>query len=274
MNELITRVERFLSENPSNVISVSQESLKLSKSSAPKYAFTLDDISQIFGSVTEMIRELPNRGFRSGTKVALRRMYGTGGEASYATHQTLTLNFVEPSQVSVERELPQPMMPSVPQPIAMGMPSMMGYAQIPQHDWIKSEVIKERFEDLKKQNTSLEDELKDRKSRIRQLEEENFTLRLKIDTLEEKHEVRLQRELLKKKGFWESSVGENVVNSLGQIATAVAENYMSVAQETPVALAGSHLSPTKQAFINFISQPEITDQQVEYVFNLIQQNDE
>lgn len=274
MKELIDKLQRFLSENPQNVVSVTQEGRKLSKNTAPKYAFTLADIQSLFGGLDSFLKELPKQGFQNGTTITLRKMYGFGASATYKNVEEITLNFTQEQkteQYVPEMTIPQNIIqtPATYQP-PMPVAPAMGFVQVTQNDLVRNEVIRERFEDLKKENAKLDEELKDAKSEIRQLKDENFSLRLKLDTSEEKHAVDLKRQELDKKGFWESEAGSNIVGALGQVLPMVAERMMQSPTTGIVpTLAMPSVSEIKQQFINIISDPNVTDEQVTHWYNLI-----
>lgn len=276
MKELIDKVERFLKQSPQNVISVSQGNKKLGKNAVPKYAFTINDIQLLFGDLESFFKKLhTEQGFTSGTTLLLRRMYGTGSKATYLIQETITLNFPNTEIQEIENETimtNQQPITSHPQ-AALAAPNTfpaMGFVQITQNDLVRNEVIRERFDDLKKENSKLEDELREAKSEIRQLKDENFSLRLKIDTSEEKHQVDLKRQELDKKGFWESEAGGNIIGVLGQVLPKVAERMMqNPASGAVPALAMPSVSEIKQQFINIVLDPNVTDEQVTHWYNLI-----
>ncbi|CEN40558.1 hypothetical protein [Capnocytophaga cynodegmi] len=274
MKELIDKLQHFLSENPQNVVSVTQEGRKLSKNTAPKYAFTLADIQSLFGGLDSFLKELPKQGFQNGTTITLRKMYGFGASATYKNVEEITLNFTQEQkteQYVPEMTIPQNIIqtPATYQP-PMPVAPAMGFVQVTQNELVRNEVIRERFEDLKKENAKLDEELKDAKSEIRQLKDENFSLRLKLDTSEEKHAVDLKRQELDKKGFWESEAGSNIVGALGQVLPMVAERMMQSPTTGIVpTLAMPSVSEIKQQFINIISDPNVTDEQVTHWYNLI-----
>ncbi|MFK8297350.1 hypothetical protein ACI76O_05400 [Capnocytophaga cynodegmi] len=271
MKELIDKVSNFLNQHHLNVISISQGSKKLSKSTAPRNAFKTEDINQIFGGFENFFKELPKQGFTDGTTLALRRLYENGGTGSYHNIETITLNFSKQEEnqetmIPITEQQPSPPIYQPPMPVA----SAMGFVQVTQNELVRNEVIRERFEDLKKENAKLDEELKDAKSEIRQLKDENFSLRLKLDTSEEKHQVDLKRQELDKKGFWESEAGSNIVGALGQVLPMVAERMMQSPTTGMVpALAMPNVSEIKQEFINIISDPNVTDEQVTHWYNLI-----
>lgn len=281
------RIEQFLSENPANIITVTQGTARLAKEVAPKYGFSLQDIHTLYGSVDDFLNFLPSKGFTKNVKIDLKRLYGAGAKQTTYKIETLTLNFKKESSMPNENTPPQsisstpiaPAQTTIPtQPTAMGYPMGLGYTPVATTDWINSKVIEERYRDLLRDNDALREDNKDLRSQVRVLNEEKANLKLQLDTAEKKHELQLKEELLNKKGFWESPAFEKVSESLGAIAPLVVEKVMSAPASTtaPVAaLAGANLSPAKNEFIKLISEPQITDEQISELYEyLISRNDE
>ena len=285
------RIEQFLSENPANIITVTQGTARLAKEVAPKYGFSLQDIHTLYGSVDDFLSSLPSKGFTTNVKIDLKRLYGAGAKQTTYKIETLTLNFKKESSMPNENTPPQsitsiPIAPAqssvaqttIPtQPTAMGYPMGLGYTPVATTDWIGSKVIEERYRDILRDNDALREDNKDLRSQVRVLNEEKANLKLQLDTAEKKHELQLKEELLNKKGFWESPAFEKVSESLGAIAPLVVEKVMSASASTtaPVAaLAGANLSPAKNEFIKLISDPQITDEQISELYEYLIRNDE
>ena len=274
------RIEQFLSENPANIITVTQGTARLAKEVAPKYGFSLQDIHTLYGSVDDFLNFLPSKGFTKNVKIDLKRLYGSGAKQATYKIETLTLNFKKESSMPNENTPPQsinstPIAPA--QPTAMGYPMGLGYTPVATTEWINSKVIEERYRDLLRDNDALREDNKDLRSQVRVLNEEKANLKLQLDTAEKKHELQLKEELLNKKGFWDSPAFEKVSESLGAIAPLVVEKVMSAPASTtaPVAaLAGANLSPTKNEFIKLISDPQITDEQISELYEYLIRNDE
>ena len=285
------RIEQFLSENPANIITVTQGTARLAKEVAPKYGFSLQDIHTLYGSVDDFLNFLPSKGFTTNVKIDLKRLYGAGAKQTTYKIETLTLNFKKESSMPNENTPPQsitstPIAPAqssvaqttIPtQPTAMGYPMGLGYTPVATTEWISSKVIEERYRDLLRDNDALREDNKDLRSQVRTLNEEKSSLKLQLDTADKKHELALKEELLNKKGFWESPVFEKVSESLGAIVPLVAEKVMSAPASTtaPVAaLAGANLSLAKNEFIKLISDPQITDEQISELYEYLIRNDE
>lgn len=191
------RIEQFLSENPANIITVTQGTARLAKEVAPKYGFSLQDIHTLYGSVDDFLNFLPSKGFTKNVKIDLKRLYGAGAKQTTYKIETLTLNFKKESSMPNENTPPQsitstPIAPAqssvaqttIPtQPTAMGYPMGLGYTPVATTDWIGSKVIEERYRDLLRDNDALREDNKDLRSQVRTLNEEKASLRLQLDTV-------------------------------------------------------------------------------------------
>lgn len=280
------RIEQFLSENPANIITVTQGTARLAKEVAPKYGFSLQDIHTLYGSVDDFLNFLPSKGFTKNVKIDLKRLYGAGAKQTTYKIETLTLNFKKESSMPNENTPPQsisstpiaPAQTTMPtQPTAMGYPMGLGYTPVATTEWIGSKVIEERYRDLLRDNDALREDNKDLRSQVRTLNEEKASLKLQLDTADKKHELALKEELLNKKSFWDSPAFEKVSESLGAIVPLVAEKVMSAPASTTIpvaALAGANLSPAKNEFIKLISDPQITDEQISELYEYLIRNDE
>lgn len=291
------RIEQFLSENPANIITVTQGTARLAKQASPKYGFTLQDIHTLYGSVSDFLKALPAKGFTTDVKIDLKRLYGAGAKQTTYKIETLTLNFKK--ETPMNEVAPAPTVPNIPTastapsvptaptaptespvriapPNAMGYPMGLGYTPVATTDWITSKVVEERYRDLLRDNDTLREDNKDLRSQVRTLNEEKASLRLQLDTADKKHELALKEELLNKKGFWESPAFEKVSESLGAVLPLVAEKMMSAPAQAPVAaLAGANLSLAKSEFIKMISNPQITDEIIGELYEyLMQRNNE
>ena len=276
------RIEQFLSENPANIITVTQGTARLAKQAAPKYGFSLQDIHTLYGSVSDFLKALPAKGFTTDVKIDLKRLYGSGSKQTSYKIDTLTLNFKKetPMNEVVTTQQPTPNVPTAPaptnMPTAMGYPMGLGYTPVATTDWITSKVVEERYRDLLRDNDTLREDNKDLRSQLRTLNEEKASLRLQLDTADKKHELALKEELLSKRGFWESPAFEKVSESLGAVLPLVAEKMMSAPAQAPVAaLAGANLSLAKSEFIKVISNPQISDEIIGELYEfLMQRNNE
>lgn len=181
------RIEQFLSENPANIITVTQGTARLAKQVSPKYGFTLQDIHTLYGSVSDFLKALPAKGFTTDVKIDLKRLYGAGAKQTTYKIETLTLNFKK--ETPMNEVAPAPTAPTIPTaptapsvPTAMGYPMGLGYTPVATTDWISSKVIEERYRDLLRDNDTLREDNKDLRSQLRTLNEEKASLKLQLDT--------------------------------------------------------------------------------------------
>ncbi|WGU68534.1 hypothetical protein QIU19_00430 [Capnocytophaga canimorsus] len=93
MNTVTEKIEQFLTQHPDNHVCVSQGGRRLGKTTMPKYSFTLADIENIYGTVTDFVKSLPENGFVSDVKINLRSVTGFGASQRTTVKETLTLNF-------------------------------------------------------------------------------------------------------------------------------------------------------------------------------------
>lgn len=181
------RIEQFLSENPANIITVTQGTARLAKQAAPKYGFSLQDIYTLYGTVSDFLKILPTKGFTTDVKIDLKRLYGSGSKQTSYKIDTLTLNFKK--ETPMNEVAPAPTAPNIPTaptapsvPTAMGYPMGLGYTPVATTDWISSKVIEERYRDLLRDNDTLREDNKDLRSQLRTLNEEKASLKLQLDT--------------------------------------------------------------------------------------------
>lgn len=293
LNKLIKRITEFLRQSESNVIAVSFNGNRLSKETMPKYLFTFDDIMKKFGGVEEMLDTLPEYGFGNGTKLDMKRKYGQGASLSPKVVESIELNFFPPQAPAEELPMQQAMntygntspnkipsqasgtVPPAPTgavpmamqvPMSMGYPNVgLGYTPVPNEEWVTQKVKGERYEDLKRDYDRLQGENLDLRKQILHLEQEKGSLKTQLDTAELRADLNLKTELLNKKGFYESPAFEKITEALGAVAPMIAEKYM--ASSAPVAaLAAPELSEVKKTFIAIISDPEISDEKVNELY--------
>lgn len=273
--ELVERIENFLNESTEHAIAVSKGDARLSKSTGRKFLFSLSDINSLYGSVNSFINQLPVSGFTGEVTIDLHKL--RPDRKSYKI-DTLMINF-KPKDLSAAEGLPQTSQ-IVPAPAAalptsmaapVSYPAGLGYTPVLHTDWIQSKVIEERYRDLQRDNDDLREQNKDLRSQVRTLNEEKASLRLQLDTADKKHELQLKEELLNKKGFYESPAFEKITDAMGAILPIVAERYMggSAAAAATPALAAADLSPVKREFLNIISQPSVTDEQINALYTYL-----
>ncbi len=259
MNELISKIENFLDENKGNVITVSCGSQKLRKQQADamRYAFSHSDIKNQYGSVRNLLEQLPNNGFTEQVQIALRKAYGNAGKFTYHNIKELTVNIKKR-----EKELTNKPMETATTPMQqpMNYPNFgMGYTPVAQADWLETKIKESRYSDLERELKRVQNELLDTKSKLRIKEEEFATLKMKYDTEQERSELKLERDRLDRKSFFESDGFQQVLPALG----AVLEKF--VAPQNAGALGQpSNLSAIKQQLIAYIGTDTCTEEQAQF----------
>lgn len=272
MNE-IKIIENFLNTQQGGMLTIEQDGRKLTKPDAVKfrYAFSLAEIEQQYGSVTALVEALPGKGFTDGTKALLRTGYDYGTRQTYKLIDTLTLTFPNTMPPTMSHSVPAAALPSAP--AFMGNPTAfgLGFTPVATNEWLSTKVKEERYEELLRSLRKTEDELADTRSKLRIRDEELHSLKLKLDTFEERAELKLERDRLDRKGFLESPGFEKMLEVAGMAMPAIMASVSPAAAVAP-ALAMPQLSEAKQQFIQFISQPHITEEMIEQLYEQISMN--
>lgn len=224
---------------PSHIVKVEdkENNLRLKKDTAlMRYAYSYEDLLNDFGSLDNFLNELAKRGYQK-TTFTFQRTYGTPDKTTYHTMEQKTIDFSELSQP--HQTVPALNHQTAPayQPTNTG--NFLAGAQSMQY--LGAFVEAERANDYKKRINDLEEDLRDEKSKRRRLEEENHSLKLKVDTAEEKAQLTIQKELLSKKSVLESEGFQKLAEGLGGIIPQVLPALMNK-PAAPQAALGSPAS--------------------------------
>ncbi len=247
-NQLSNLLENHLKGASNHIIKVSSNGVKLVKATtAQKYAFTLDDIESKYSSIQAFLQALPEKGFSNNVVFTLQKTYTKDGKTTYHTIQKTTENLTQDMNVTD------------PTTSFLGAPELMAKM-----------VQAERSADYKEQVQELKETVKDLRSRNRVLEEKNSSLTIKLETAKEREELRVERELLKKKSFLETPAFEKTMETLGGMLPKLLEasNGAGVAGQ-PTQLGNPKISPIQKAFTAKLSTA--TDEQVMF-FNYLLDN--
>ncbi len=219
-----------------------------------RFAYSIDDINEEFGGIDELVEELKNRGF-GNTKFLFQRTYGTPNKATYHTMKEVTKNLQKTKKkdlVTQDNAMPtQTEKPLTPQ----GVDFLAGAnltGTNPLH-YLGALVESQRAGDYRKRIIELEDLLRDEKSKARQLQEENHSLKLKVETVEEKADLKVKRELLEKESILEKPGTQKVLESIGSMLPHFATMISQKSTPTP-ALNAPNLSPMQQQAFDLIRQ--------------------
>ncbi len=281
MEKVTKTIEQFLSENENNVITVSCGNLRLRKENATamRFAFSANDIANEYGSVSDLLRSLPDKGFAENVLILLRKAYGSGTKTTYHNVKSMKINIQkrneEPQQETYETmhtatHTPQPTPPQAPQMQQMqqsAMPMGLGYTPVATSEWIDSKVLKTRFEDLQSNYKKLESDYLDAKSENRKLKEENASLKLKNETAEERKNLAIEKDRMERKSFWESDGVQGLLPGLGAFLEKAAGGQVGGALGMPA--QNQELSPQKQQLMAYIQTPTCTEEQAQLLAMVI-----
>ncbi len=269
MSNLLKVLSNHLQADNSNAVRVSCNNSRLSKGPGAnnKFAFTLDDIIEKFGSVDSLLNELPTKGFATNVKFTLVKIYTNNGKSTYRTFDEITENLTkEIMQTQNTQHSFQPKENPVPVNHSNHVNYGLG-AALAAPEVINSMVEAGRSSDYKKRAEEAEEKLKDANSENRILREELAALKLKLNTAEDRAELQRKKEELDRKSFWEGDTGQTVMETLGGIITKGME-MVAPPVNTPaqtLAAAQIQLSEVKSMVIEKIKSSSFSDQQTNLI---------
>lgn len=246
MQNVISKINKHL-QRERGVILISYENQRLTKrgEKAGKYKFDASDIKTHYGSVEELISVLPSKGFENGTLITLADNYGRG----HNVLETLSLNFNEENISKTHKDMDTNTLYNTS--AVTSSPSFgLGYTAVKNEDFLDVKIKEMHYNDLKRLYEEERQKVADLKSKIRQLREENHSLKVKLDTAELNYTLKLQQELLNKRSFFETTAGDKVLAVLGAIAPQIVGGLMAGgavnASSFPPALNGTETIPDNQ----------------------------
>lgn len=258
-NPLAEILSDHLQADSNNTIRVQSNSLRLKKSagSANKFVFSLEDITQKFGSIDKLLAVLPQKGFTDKVQFTLVKIYITNGKTSYHTVKEITRDLTE--KIMNTTPVTQTHQAPIPQQNVFGLGSLAA------PELISKMVEAERGKDYKQRAEKSEEELKNAHSKIRILEEKNSSLELKIATVKEHAEIQRQKDALDKKSFLDTETGTTIIETLAGLIPkgieALANKQAPVQIQTPLAGPGSHVSEIKKTVIHKVQAQNFSDKQ-------------
>ncbi len=258
MNELIRDIENFLSESPSNVITISCGSQKLRKQQADamRYAFSLSDIQNQYGSIRELLQQLPIYGFSEKVQILLRKTYGSVGKFTYHTIKKLTVNIKKKEDTPINETMQETTItPQFMQQPPTNTNIGLGYTPVPHADWLAAKVKESRYSDLERELKRIQEELLDTKSKLRIKEEEYASLKIKYDTAKERSDLELERDRLDRKSLFETDGFQQALPALAGIF----QQY--VAPKSAGLGMPSNISAIKQQLIAYMGTEDCTEEQ-------------
>jgi len=256
-NKLQDLLKNHLNTASNHVVKVNSNGLKLIKSASKrKYVFSLEDIEQKYTSVANFLQVLPQKGFKTNVVFTLQKTYTKNGKTTYHTTQKIT----EDLHLQDMSATQQPMTQSLTATNFLGAPELMAKM-----------VQAERSADYKEQIGELKETVKDLRSRNRVLEEKNSALTIKLETAKERTELRIEREILKKKSFLETPAFEKTMETLGGMIPKVLEMSSANAMANAPQLGNPNITPIKKAFFQKINNSNIEDEKIMF-FNYLLDN--
>ncbi len=253
-NKLVNILTDHLTASPQHVVKIEKDGSKLAKKgSKRRYAFSLEEIVQKYGSIANFLQALPEKGFDTQVVFTLQKIYGSPTKTTYHLVQRITEDLIVTDMNEQEYRGTEGAMP-----ITSNTHHFLGTPEL-----VAKMVEAERSADYKEQVQELKERVKDLRSRNRSLEEKNSSLKLKLDTAKEREELRVERELLKKKSFLETPAFEKTMETLGGMIPKVLEVAGANHGTSPqTGLSSPNISQVHKAFIQKLSTHGASDEQI------------
>lgn len=258
MNDFYNKIEKHLKKK-GHLIAVTQDKLKLKKehSNVLRFNFSLDDVTKQFGTVEQFFKALPSYGFTDGAILSLRRIHGV---SSVALIDEINLKFPDEdfsniakqpdNQTGVHTQKPKrEMTPETHQNNNQVPTPALGYANVPQHDYVTLMVQKERFREINDQLKDVKEELLSAKSENRILKDEKHDLQRKFDKLEDSFDTKIERIKSDHTPFHETEAGKEVLGQLAGQVPQILEAFVPKPAAMGMGNPLQGMSQLKQKFI-------------------------
>jgi hypothetical protein len=260
-NEFFTKVQNHL-KRTDNFIAVSDlNGNKLVKGgSVLKNQWNNEDINKQFGDFNGLMNALPSHGFKDTVTVKLSQKVNRTGKIP-------TTRLICSIDVQLKNDTPktQPTPPQQEQPLKTNTmhPPQAPALQAPQPslgmaDIVSLKVKEERYNDMIERNRKIESELEDVKSENRTLKEDKRDLERKLDTLEDRYELKIERLEASQKKFWETETGKEALNAGIQILPQLAASLKG--STAPVSALGAGISQEKMQFLSELEKDSFPDE--------------
>lgn len=255
-------------KKPTGIIAVTQGSNKLQRPKVKhhKYNWNLKDILNVSSGVEDFFENyVKPKGFGNGAILSLRNTAGT----SHKTKHTIMLQIKDaPTGLSKPETTNKNSNnnnimgheDNTQQSSQNAPAGGMGYTQVPSHEFISLKVVQERYNDISDKLRRAEKERDEAESKLRSEKEKTLSLERKLDTLEDRHQLAIERLEVAKKGFLDTPAGQEAMKGLAASLPVIAESLVTRGQQ-PQQAAASGLSnpqvesPVKQQFIKSIVVP-------------------
>ncbi|MCD8410388.1 hypothetical protein G1L02_08270 [Tenacibaculum finnmarkense] len=257
--ETIKQIEHIL-RSPHCVVTIydSDNNKLIKEVRKNKNWFSAEDINELYGSVEGLFNHLKQKQYNETT-------FKFGRIRNEKVNPRLG---VEKIIVNIQDNLNNPKNPENPENPKSEMgksnknnPDYSG-SQMPNlanMQYLGAFVDAERSGDHKKRVAELEEDVKDYRSEIRTLKEENHVLRLKDATSKERTELNIQKALIDKKSFFESDGFQKVTEALGGLVPMIPQ-FLNKAAPAQLGGADTNLTNVQQQVIQLVKQanPEQT----------------
>ncbi|UOB18589.1 hypothetical protein [Abyssalbus ytuae] len=278
----IEKIKQHLEASKNHFITIiNTDNKRLGKdTSFNKFLWSKEDINSSSGTIDNFLKSLPQKGIKSGSKLHLRVTHGN----TFRTIGEVNLLFKDSPQQTPEKTNQSPMSTGFnnnqqqkqennPAPVypSLGSPMQnigLGFTPVPISEYTDLKVLSQRYEDVKTKLKETVQELLDAKSELRIANEKNSSLQLKLDTVEAKHSIEIDRKEMEKKSFLDSEAGLKAMEALGAALPAILSRQqpaVSVGQGMGNPYQG--ISEIKQHFIDAIAKDqEINDEHLNIIY--------
>lgn len=242
---------------PSHIVKITDKvnGLRLKKESGlMRYSFSETDILEEYETIEKFIQHLQQKGYES-TTFLFQRVYMYSDKQSYHTMKEVTENL----QTYTSNNTNPAMTSDTPTPMQTQQPNFLAGANAGQNiQFLGAMVQSERAGDYLKRVKELEEDVKDYRSKIRRLEEENHSLKLKEATSQERADLRIRQELLDKKGFTESDGFQKLAEGLGGLIPHIPA-FLNKGAPSALGAPLDNLSPLKTQVFELIKNASEDD---------------
>lgn len=270
MKTLPKKIHELLTK-PNHTLKISSKNLRLTKGKDKKkrFAYTLEDLLTEYHTIDNFLSEIAKKGFLEETVFTFRKMYGEGYHKLDEFTEDLT-SYLEKSQDSTNNVIKtqEPMSTFLAGP-ETGNPNN----QYPNAQFLGALVNSQRVDDYKTTLSKQEAELKDLRSENRLLKEDKHSLQRKLDTAEDKFELKLQKVEIEKTSFWESKGFEAITTGLAGLAPKLLPLLANGNGAIPAQMGGvENLTEAQREAIELIKNTE--DSPISYAMYVLQNIDE
>ncbi|MFD0862495.1 hypothetical protein ACFQ1M_09775 [Sungkyunkwania multivorans] len=292
-NSPLQPILNHLQRLPTNSITVVNGKVKKQRDGVFKdrYCFTMEDIRKELENpkftniyegkatgtdieaLTTFIMALPNFGLGTGSTVNLKMRNGTTQKIVNRDPIELKFRSQEQGTTSIEKQTDMSTLENKVHeavPVSPTESQLIGMAARFRAE-SKLESIQERYTDKVEQNASLKEDLGDARSRIRKLEEENLGLRSKLSIAEAEKGLAIKTIESEKRSVLDSDVAVKLVENLPSLASALV-NLAGKNNGAAVSGMGASdpISENKRYFIDQIMDPEILDDDLKFLYEVLQ----